>query len=94
MDVRQLASLVAIADHGSFSAAARALFTVQSNISAHVAKLERDLGVSLIDRATGDLTDEGELVVERGRRILREMDEIAADISALDDVVSGKPASE
>ena len=90
MDVRQLASLVAIADHGSFSAAARALFTVQSNISAHVAKLERDLGVSLIDRATGDLTDEGVLVVERGRRILREMDEIAADISALDDVVSGE----
>lgn len=90
MDVRQLASLVAIADHGSFSAAARALFTVQSNVSAHVAKLERDLGVTLIDRATGDLTDEGDLVVERGRRILREMDEITADISALDDVVSGE----
>ncbi len=90
MDVRQLASLVAIADHGSFSAAARALFTVQSNVSAHVAKLERDLGVILIDRATGLLTDEGTLVVERGRRILREMDEIASDISALDDVVSGE----
>ncbi|MBM3827376.1 MAG: LysR family transcriptional regulator [Actinobacteria bacterium] len=90
MDVRQLASLVAIADHGSFSAAARAQFTVQSNISAHVAKLERDLGATLIDRATGTLTDAGVLVVERGRRILREMAEISADISALDDVVSGE----
>lgn len=90
MDVRQISALVAIADHGSFSAAAKALFTVQSNVSAHIGKLERDLGVQLIDRATGELTDEGLLVVERGRRILREMDEIAADLSALDDVVSGE----
>jgi molybdate transport repressor ModE-like protein len=90
MDVRQISALVAIADHGSFSAAAKALYTVQSNVSAHISKLERDLGVLLIDRATGDLTDEGLLVVERGRRILREMDEISADLSALDDVVSGE----
>ena len=44
MDVRQLAALVAIADHGTFSAAARALFTVQSNVSSHIARLERELG--------------------------------------------------
>ena len=41
MDLRQLAALVAIADHGSFSAAARALYTVQSNVSGHIARLER-----------------------------------------------------
>lgn len=89
MDVRQISSLIAIADHGSFSAAARALYTVQSNVSAHIARLERELGVTLIDRATGQITDEGALVVERGRRIIREFDEISADISALDDVVTG-----
>ena len=44
MDVRQLAALVAIADHGTFSAAARALFTVQSNVSSHIARLEKELG--------------------------------------------------
>ena len=44
MDVRQLAALVAVADHGTFSAAARALYTVQSNVSGHVAKLEREIG--------------------------------------------------
>jgi len=89
MDLRQISSLVAIADHGSFSAAAKALFTVQSNVSAHIARLEKELGINLIDRATGQITDEGNLVVERGRRILREFDDISADIAALDDVVSG-----
>ncbi|MEN9803659.1 MAG: hypothetical protein RIS41_506 [Actinomycetota bacterium] len=89
MDLRQISSLIAIADHGSFSAAARALYTVQSNVSAHIARLERELGVTLVDRTSGTITDEGALVVERGRRILREFDEITADIAALDDVVSG-----
>ena len=60
MDLRQLGALVAVADHRSFSAAARALHTVQSNISTHVARLERELGVTLVDRATGKLTPEGE----------------------------------
>ena len=46
MDLRQLAALVAVDDHGSFSAAARALYTVQSNVSAHIANLERELGVT------------------------------------------------
>ncbi len=89
VDVRQLAALVAVADHGTFSAAARALYTVQSNVSGHVAKLERELGVVLIDRTGGGLTDEGERVVERARRVLQEMDDIAADIASLDHDVSG-----
>jgi LysR family hydrogen peroxide-inducible transcriptional activator len=41
MDLRQLNALLAVADHGSFTAAADALNTVQSNVSAHVARLER-----------------------------------------------------
>ena len=81
MDVRQLSALVAIADHGTFSAAARALFTVQSNVSSHIARLERELGTTLVDRAQGGLTDDGQRVVERARRILREMDDIAADVA-------------
>ncbi|MEC7174061.1 MAG: LysR family transcriptional regulator, partial [Actinomycetota bacterium] len=52
MDLRQLNTLIAIADHGSFSAAARALFTVQSNVSAHISRLEKELGATLIDRQT------------------------------------------
>jgi len=89
MDLRQLSTLVAIADHGSFSAAARALYTVQSNVSGHVARLERELGVTLVDRQRGELTDEGAIVVERARRVLREMEEITADLASRGEEVHG-----
>lgn len=89
MDFRRLAALVALADHGTFSAAATALHTVQSNVSTHVARLERELGVTLFDRAGGRLTDEGRAVVARARRIAAEVDAIAAEIGALRDVVAG-----
>lgn len=82
MDLRQLASLAAVADHQSFSAAARALHTVQSNVSSHIAKLERELDVVLVDRATGTLTNEGRLVVERARRVQVELDAVVADLAA------------
>lgn len=89
MDLRQLDVLIAIADHGTFSAAAAALHTVQSNVSTHVARLERELGVTLVDRAGVVLTAEGQLVVERARRVRTELDALVADISALRDVVAG-----
>jgi molybdate transport repressor ModE-like protein len=82
MDLRQLSALLAIADHGSFSAAARSLFTVQSNVSGHIARLERELGATLVDRHRGELTEEGAAVVERARRIRRELDAIAADMAS------------
>lgn len=89
MDLRQLQALIAIADHGSFSSAAAALHTVQSNVSSHVARLERELGVQLVDRQGGHLTEEGVAVVERGRRVMAEIDAAVADVAALRDEVVG-----
>ena len=90
MDLRQLAALTAVADHRSFSGAARALHTVQSNVSTHVARLERELGASLVDRTSGGLTDAGAIVVARARRILNELDAITADVSSSLGEVSGQ----
>jgi DNA-binding transcriptional LysR family regulator len=89
MDLRQLASLVAVAETGTFSAAAAKLHTVQSNVSTHVARLERELGVTLVDRAAGRLTDEGEVVVARARRVQAELDALTADVISLRDEVAG-----
>lgn len=89
MDLRQLAALTAVAEAGSFSAAARRLHTVQSNVSTHVARLERELGATLVDRGTGALTDEGEVVVERARRIHHEIESLRADVASMLHEVSG-----
>jgi DNA-binding transcriptional LysR family regulator len=89
MDLRQLNALLAVAGHGSFSAAARALHTVQSNVSTHVARLEREVGATLIDRTTGLLTEEGEVVAARARRIQGELDALAADVASLHDQITG-----
>jgi DNA-binding transcriptional LysR family regulator len=89
MDLRQLNALLAVADHGSFSAAARALHTVQSNVSTHVARLEKELGATLIDRTTGALTEEGEVVAARARRVQAELEALTADVASLRDEVAG-----
>ncbi len=90
MDLRQLNSLLAVADHHSFSAAARALFTVQSNVSTHLQRLERELGAVLIDRGRVQLTEEGELVAARARRILAELDAIPGELAAARGDVAGE----
>jgi DNA-binding transcriptional LysR family regulator len=89
MELRHLQALTAISDHGTFSAAAEHLNTVQSNISAHVARLERELGAPLIDRSDGRLTEEGTVVVARARRILSELDALVSDVAACKDEVTG-----
>lgn len=83
MDLRQLHAFLAVVEHGGFTAAARATHTVQSNISTHVARLERELATTLIDRATGRPTQEGDAVVARARRIQAELAALEADVSSL-----------
>ncbi len=89
MDLRQLEAVLAIANHGSFSSAAAALGTVQSNVSGRIAKLERELDATLIDRATGTLTDEGQIVVTRARRVLGELESMMDDVVATRSEVTG-----
>ena len=83
MELKHLQALLGIADTGSFSAAAASIGTVQSNVSAHVAKLERELEVQLVDRASGRLTEEGEVVIDRARRVMSELEAMVADVTAL-----------
>ena len=61
MDLEWVQAFLAVADTGSFSAAADALFLSQPVISKQVQKLELQLGVRLFDRAhrRAELTDAG-----------------------------------
>ncbi len=90
MDLRQLKALLAVAEHQSFSAAARALHTVQSNVSTHVSHLEREVGVRLIDRNRGALTPEGEIVADRARRIQVELQAIQDDLVSIREDLTGR----
>jgi len=89
MELRQLSAVLALADNGTFSAAADALGTVQSNVSTHIARLERELGTPIFDRSRGALTEEGRVVVARARRIMVELEGLVSDVAAVRNVVAG-----
>ncbi|MGC8465516.1 MAG: LysR family transcriptional regulator [Acidimicrobiales bacterium] len=90
MELRQLRSLLAVGDHGSFSSAASALDTVQSNVSSHISKLESEINAVLVDRRTGTLTEQGQLVAQHARNILIEIESIYSDLSSLKHDVQGR----
>ncbi len=89
MDVRQLSVLLAVAEHQSFSAAAHALHTAQSNVSAHISRLEQEAGATLIDRTRRCLTPEGQVVADRARRIQAELQAISDDLASMRANLSG-----
>lgn len=64
--------LVAVADHGSLSAGARAVGMAQPNATRSIARLERRLGIPLLHRSTAGstITPAGLLVVDWARRLL------------------------
>jgi DNA-binding transcriptional LysR family regulator len=52
VELRQVATFVAVAEESSFTRAADRLHLVQSAVSAGVRNLEKDLGAMLFDRCT------------------------------------------
>lgn len=54
--VGELAAYVAILQCGSFTGAAKRLYISQPGLSARISRLERALGVVLIERSTRELT--------------------------------------
>jgi LysR family hydrogen peroxide-inducible transcriptional activator len=84
MDVslRQLICLVAIADHGSISAAAQALDVAQPTVTHQLHMLEDVLGHRLVDRGSRGITVKAEahVVVDRARQILQLVSSLADDL--------------
>jgi LysR family hydrogen peroxide-inducible transcriptional activator len=91
MELRHLETLLAIAEEGSFTAAADALATVQSNVSDQVRQLENELGVPLLVRSRrgAEPTEFGLLVLERARRVQRELEALRGDLALLQGLEAG-----
>lgn len=91
MDTHSLQAFLAVTEHGSFSAAAEALFLTQPAISKRIALLEEQLGARLFDRIGRQvhLTEAGRALLPRARGILRDMDDTVRAISNLSGDVSG-----
>jgi LysR family transcriptional regulator, transcription activator of glutamate synthase operon len=91
MELRQLRYLDAVARRRSFTQASLDLHIAQSAVSQQVGRLERELGFELLRRSTRsvEVTEAGELVLERARRALAEVDGVRADLDALKGLVRG-----
>jgi DNA-binding transcriptional LysR family regulator len=74
LDLRRLSILVAVADEGSFTAAAQRLYMTQSAVSQQVSLLEREAGLDLFRRVPRgvELTAAGKLLTSRARGLLGE----------------------
>ena len=85
LDLRRLRIYAAVAESGSFTAAATALFLSQPAVSQQMAILEREAGVPLLERVPRGirLTPAGQLLAERGTRLLAEVDEIEDELRRL-----------
>lgn len=77
MEMRQLKIFCAVAEHGSFTAAAEKIHTVQSNVTMRVKELETELSQQLFIRQKSGvvLTAAGQTFLGYARRILQLTDE-------------------
>lgn len=91
MDARRLRVLLAVAEHGSVAEAARALSFTPPAVSQQVAALERQLGLTLLDRTQrrARLTPVGERLVAHARSVLAALETAEAEVRAWSGEVEG-----
>jgi DNA-binding transcriptional LysR family regulator len=91
-DVKQLRVLKAVAEHGSFSAAADALSYTQPAISQQIAALEKRAGTTLVDRGSRGvrLTDAGQALVNHAEVVIARLAAAEAELEAIAGVRGGR----
>lgn len=89
--IEGIAAFVAVVEAGSVSEAARRLRLSKSVVSERLAELEKSLGGILLHRTTRKLTltEDGTVFLGRAARIVREIEEAAADMAERRGTLSG-----
>jgi DNA-binding transcriptional LysR family regulator len=92
LDVTRLRVLVAVARHGSVTAAAHALNYAQPSVSHHLARLEAETGTKLIQRAGRGvrLTDAGRLLAERAAEVIGRLDAAENELAVYSGLRAGR----
>jgi DNA-binding transcriptional LysR family regulator len=92
IDLPALASLQAVATHGSVVGAADALGFTPSAVSQQVKRLEKQTGVPLLERVGRGvmLTDHGRHLVEAGSRLLADLEEVESGLHQRAGTVVGR----
>jgi DNA-binding transcriptional LysR family regulator len=92
LDVTRLRVLVAVARHGSVTAAAHALNYAQPSVSHHLARLEAETGTKLVQRAGRGirLTDAGRLLAERAAEVIGRLDAAENELAVYSGLRSGR----
>ncbi len=91
MDIEALRAFLAVAETGSFSAAAERLFITQPAVSKRIATLESELGTPLFDRIGRRIraTTAGTALLARARAILNEVEDAKRSLSNLAGTIVG-----
>src|ERR687887_1098446 len=92
LDMTRLRVLVAVARHGSVTAAARELRYAQPSVSHHLARLEAETGAQLLQRVGRGirLTPAGQLLADRAAEIIGRIDAAGAELSAHVGLTAGR----
>ena len=91
MDSRKLAHFLAVADHGGFTAAAKAVFVSQPALSLAVKDLEAEVGAQLFTRIGHrvSLTAAGSALLGPARQVLRDLETGQAAVAAVTGLLAG-----
>ncbi len=91
VEIRRLQHLLAVVEHGGFRRAAEAVHLSQPALSKSIKNLEESFGVPLLDRRPRAVvpTPFGEIVIERARKILADLDQMKREVDLLKGFESG-----
>lgn len=92
MDLRQIHQFIATAEAGSITAAAELLHMSQPPLSMALGKLERELGVTLLERGARGvtLTPEGRYLLAAGQRLLNQRDRVQENLQQIGRGLAGQ----